>query len=209
MVLVIPRILSQFFTEDTYNLEKGLKLHELNKKRLNQQGWHVRLIKCEKNGSDIVSRRKSVCESKYATLYNDGGFILDLDALFVGPDNSLDWLCKLDIPAIAQTEKIVQGSHSHTDIDNAFMAAPKHSPLIGKYLEHGFNSYPFPLRKHCSNALNNFTSSFGMPFVALPPIYDSRFKGRNGDIIEHHRGLFEENGDNGNRNWRQSFNASH
>lgn len=203
---MIPRIVTQIYSEETYNLDKGFEYHELNKKRLPK--WEFRLINC---GTDttIAGRRIKACKSKYKELYENGGIILDLDAKFVGPDGSLEWLCELNIPAIAQTEKIVQGTHSHTDIDNAFMAAPKHSPLIGKCLEHGFDTYPFPLRNHCSNALNNFTSSFGLPFVALPPTYDSRLRDRNGDIIEHHRGLFEENGDGGNRNWRPSFNASH
>lgn len=203
---MIPRIVTQIYSDNTHNLEKGLEYHKLNKEKL--VGWEFRLINCG-IGATIQERRINACEAKYKELYEHGGIVLDLDAKFVGPDGSLDWLCNLDIPAIAQTEKIVQPSHSHTDIDNAFMAAPKHSPLIGKYIEHGFSSYPFPLRNYCSNALNNFTSSFGLPFVALPPTYDSRHTGKAGDIIEHHRGLFEENGNGGNRNWRPSFNASH
>jgi len=203
---VIPRVFTQIYSEGTYNLHKGLELHEFNKKRLHD--WDVRLIKCG-DGSDIVKRRQQACEVKYRALYDTGGIILDLDAKFVGNDGSLDWLCDLNMVAIAQTEKFVQSNHSHTDIDNAFMAAPKHNQLIAKYLKHGFGSYPFPLRKHCSNALNNFTASHGIPFVALPTTYDSRIPGKDGNIIEHYRGLFDENGDGGNRDWRPNLNASH
>jgi len=207
---VIPRIVTQIYSEGTFNLDKGLEFHEFNKSRL--KGWNVRLVKCG-DGSDIIKRRQHACETKYRELYENGGIILDLDAKFVGKDGSLDWLCELDMVAIAQTEKIVQPNHSHTDIDNAFMAAPKHNKLIGMYLDHGFESYPFPLRKHCSNALNNFTASLGIPFVVLPPAYDSRVVGKEGDIIEHHRGLFEKDGDGGFRNWRprnsSDLNASH
>lgn len=185
---MIPRIITQIYSEGTLNLEEGIQFHEFNKSRLT--GWDFRLIKC--GGDDIVTRRQQACEAKYKALYEHGGIILDLDARFVGPDGSLDWLCNLSMPAIAQTEKIVHTNHSHTDIDNAFMAAPKHNGLIGRYLEHGFKSYPFPLRDYCSNALNNFTSSFGIPFVALPPTHDSSIIGKSGNIIEHHRGLFED-----------------
>lgn len=204
---MIPRVITQIYAEDTFNLDKGIEFHEFNKSRL--RGWDVRLVKCG-NDSSIVGRRQKACEAKYRELYDNGGIILDLDAKFVGKDGSLDWLCELDMVAIAQTEKIVQPNHSHTDIDNAFMAAPKHNMLIGMYLEHGFESYPFPLRNHCSNALNNFTASLGIPFVVLPPAYDSRVFGKDGNIIEHHRGLFEKNGNNGVRNWssRSTINAS-
>jgi hypothetical protein len=185
---VIPKIVTQIFSEGTFNLEEGMRFHKFNKSRL--VGWDLRLIKC--GGANIVERRQQACEAKYKALYEHGGIILDLDAKFIGPDGSLDWLCDLSMPAIAQTEKIVHTNHSHTDIDNAFMVAPKHNSLIGRYLDHGFSSYPFPLRDYCSNALNNFTSSFGIPFVALPPTYDSSIIGKSGNIVEHHRGLFED-----------------
>lgn len=185
---MIPKIVTQIFSEGTFNSNEGIQFHDFNKSRLT--GWSVRLIRC--GGANIVERRQQACEAKYRALYEDGGIILDLDAKFVGRDGALDWLCDLSMPAIAQRESIVHGNHSHTDIDNAFMAAPKHDILIGKYLEHGFGSYPFPLRSYCSNALNNFTSSFGIPFVALPPTYDSSIIGKSGNIIEHHRGLFED-----------------